>query len=147
MRARSGLIPIAIARLIDQNLVTDGLEKRLRNERELYCVVGKRKSGEVIMQGGGLLHSDRSGRINSSSFKLVFNSEDDANEYINWLVTDPKDAYGPVLRRAIGRYDEQGKYQQPLIPPEKFHDPFLTNPAQVIIKDYRHTEPVILKSK
>lgn len=147
MRARPTLIPIAVARLIDPALVTESWGQPDTKWGELYCVVG-RKEGRIIIQGGGDLNVDLSSRKNSSSFKLVFDSDDAANEYINWLIKDPKDAYGPVLRRAIGSYDEQGNFKQALIPPlisfrsgEKFHDPFSVTPKNVLIKDLRSANP------
>lgn len=143
---RSWYIPDSIARIIDPNLLTSGLGERLKNRNELYCLVGK-KNGDIIIQGGGVLHPDFAHRPNYSSFKLVFDSEDAANEYINWLQADPKVAYGSVLRRATGSYDEQGNFRQALIPPkefnmgkEKFSDPFSGGPNKVLIKDLRTTD-------
>lgn len=141
--ARAWYIPDSIARMIDPSLLTSGLDERLKNEGELYCLVGER-GGKIIIQGGGVLHSDFAHRPNYSSFKLVFDSEDAANEYINWLQTDPKDAYGTLLRRVTGSYDEQGNFKEALIPPtggEKFHDPFSVTPQNVLIKDLRTSNP------
>lgn len=143
--ARSCLISISVARLIDPELLKSNMVD-LRNSGELYCVVGS-KGGKVIIQGGGDLHVDRARRPNPSSFKLVFDSVGSADEYINWLVIDPKNAYGFVLRRAMGSYDEQGNFKQALIPPKNFYNPFPTTLARVIVKDYRHDQPVVLKNK
>lgn len=146
--SRAAIIPLAVAHIIDPNLIlmTSRWSQPTMKWGELFCVVG-RKGGRVIIQGGGELHNDTVSRQNSSSFKLVFDSEAPANEYVNWLLTDPKDAYGPVLRRATGSYDEQGNFRQALIPPKEFHDPFSVTPARVVIKDFRHTEPLVFKSK
>ncbi|MBI2196733.1 hypothetical protein HYU45_03965 [Candidatus Daviesbacteria bacterium] len=143
---RSWYIPISIARLIDPALVTERMGQPDTEWGELYCVVGRRE-GRVIIQGGGKMHPDFAHRPNYSSFKLVFDSEDAANEYISWLVKDPKEAYGPVLRRAIGNYDEQGNFRQALIPPkefnmgkERFSDPFSVVPNKVLVKDLRTSD-------
>lgn len=155
MHARSCWVPLSAARLIDPNFVTERGGELDTKWGELYCIVGK-KAGKVVIQGGGKLHSDFAHRPNFSSFKLVFDSDDAANEYINWLVSDPKDAYGPVLKRATGSYDEQGNFRQVLIPPrgevydgrEKFYDPFSNIPNSVIIKDWRYKpEPKLYKSE
>lgn len=148
IRARPSLIPISVARFIDPNLVTEDWGQFSLKGGELYCVVG-RKQGRVIIQGGSKQHTDRANRPNNSSFKIVFASEEAANEYIDWLVNDPKDAYGPMLRRATGSYDEGGNFRQALIPsPEgKWHDPFSVIPKKVMVKDYRTPQPTLLQSK
>lgn len=152
MSSRSTLIPLSIARLIDPNLApvstpqnpypADNLK-----EGELFCLVGE-KDGKIIIQGGGQLHTEFGKRLGSSSYKLVFDNVNAANEYLTWLQTDPKNAYGTVLRRATGQYDEQGNFIKALIPPkgegyggrEVFFDPFASPPSKVLIKDLRNPE-------
>ncbi len=88
--------------------------------------------------------TDSAGRVNMSSFKLVFDTSDAANEYTNWLQTSPNDALGTVLRRAIGSYDENGNFKQTLLPSTatpkgKFNDPFGWAIKKVVVKDLRAT--------
>ena len=140
-KTRSVLIGLTIAQLIDPALVGSD---RLKSVGDLLCVIDV-INGKTIVQGGGQIHPDQSERQggNPSSFKLVFDTKDAADEYINWLQTSPNIALNTVLKTAIGDYDEQGNFRQTLLPsnpgPDRrsFHDPFLTPIAKVLVKDFR----------
>lgn len=142
---RSVLILVTTARLIDP----DSLEKfgTVKTTNVLYCAVGE-KDGKTIIQGGGRLHRDFLNRQgNVSAFKLVFDDKGVADEYIDWLKKEPSNALNGVLKKAIGEYDEQGKFVQTLLPSPRAddgrqcNDP-IPNPAndkvETIIRDVRN---------
>ncbi len=108
-----------------------------RDEWKLFCVAGN-KDGKFIIQGGGKIHLDFAGRINASSFKLVFDNTDFGAEFIQWLVENPNQALSAVIERAIGQYTPDGRFERSYFPAEKVGGSFSSkNPFAHPINELR----------
>lgn len=64
---------------------------------DLYCVYGE-KNGKFIFQGAGIIHRDRSGRQNYNSLKLVFDSREPLEEFVQWMEEQPAEALAGVTK-------------------------------------------------
>lgn len=105
----------------------------IRSKEELLCAIGK-QGDNVIIQGGGHLHRDASGRLLTSAFKLIFDSNKPMDEFISWLQENPNQALSSVLERAIGKYTEDGEFQGTLLPQKKVSMHESANPFAPPIK-------------
>lgn len=139
-RYRSLVIVRASARSIDPELVaTKKWENRLTTEEDhLYCVIGE-KDGKTVIQGGSSLGADSASRRNHPScFKVVFDANDTADEYLSWLQEKPYEALNSVFGMVFAQYDQQGKFVKTLFPLEANSSiPYARPVDQVLVKDLR----------
>lgn len=64
---------------------------------DLYSVYGE-KNGKFIFQGAGPIHRDDRGRENDSSLKLVFDSREPLEEFVQWMEESPAEALAAITK-------------------------------------------------
>ena len=112
-----------------------------RSDKTLFCLKGT-KGSDVIVQGAGKIHQDMVGRRCSTDFKVVFDSGEVADEFLDWLKENPNKALGSVFGRTTASYESDGGYTGTLLPTEKVYtgERQLTDPFAFPIKELQLKE-------
>lgn len=76
---------------------------------DFYCVYGE-KDGKFIFQGAGIIHRDSSWRQNDSSLKLVFDSQDSLEAFMQLMEEGPAEALAGVTREIYPAVSERVLY-------------------------------------
>lgn len=107
-----------------------------RREKTLFCLIGT-KGSDVIVQGAGKIHPDMVGRPCSTGFKVVFDSQDPANEFLEWLKENPNKALSSIFEKTTATYSSDGVLAEPLLPQGKVYTGGRgsTNPFALPIKE------------